>query len=364
MGDPGVLSADTLDAAALAAIGDAYDVGTIVAHWAVTRDGEDQTFLLTGRLGSVAREYVLTIMQHRATAGDLLAPLLEACAARGLPVAAPLRQRTGTAPLTFAGRRIVLCRRLPGRPVLVPTRTQVVSVGRFLARLHRDIAADLALPPHARTLDWLETQARGCVPHLPYVYQRDLQDGLREVRRLLDRGVLQELPTGTIHGNPSRDNVLFDRWGLAGVLDFQQAARGMLLYDVAVAANDWCADADSTIETARLQALIEGYGGIRPFTPSELRHLPAFMLYAALACWLARLTVAIGRGPGALDRAKDLEAFACTVALRRGRPIHLDAWRIGESPDADRADQVSGTGRVDQPFDAGRVDQKDPARER
>src|SRR5262245_53462812 len=108
MGDPGVLSPDTLDAAALAAIGDGYDVGAITGHWAAARDGEDQTFVLTTRLGSVDREFVLTVMQHRATAGDLLVPLLEACALQGFPVAAPLRQRDSTQPLTFAGRRVAL----------------------------------------------------------------------------------------------------------------------------------------------------------------------------------------------------------------------------------------------------------------
>jgi homoserine kinase type II len=331
MGDPGVLSPATLDAAALAALGDAYDVGAITGHWTVPRDGEDQSFVLATRVGPVEREYVLTVMQHRAAAGELLLPLLEACAAEGLPVAAPLRQRDGTQPLTFAGRRVMLCPRLPGRHVLVPTRMQVMSVGRFLARLHRDLTTQLELPAHPRTLEWLETQARGCVPHLPYVYQRDLQDGLREVRGLFDRGDLQDLPTGTIHGKLSRDNVLFDRWGLAGVLGFQQAAHGVLLYDLALAANDWCVDGDGAIDFARLDALIEGYAGIRPLTAAELRHLPAFMLYTTLADWLARLTVAIGRGPGALDRAKDLQAFARIVTLRRKEPVHVDPWRMGQS---------------------------------
>jgi homoserine kinase type II len=336
VGDSGVLNPDALDAAALAAIGDAYDVGTISGHWAGQREGDGQTFYLTARRGSVEREYVLTVMPHRAAAGDLLAPLLEACAAKGFPVAAPLRQRDGTVPLTFAGRRVTLYPRLPGRHVLVPTRAQVASVGRFLARLHRDLAAEFELPPHPRTLDLLEAQARGCLPHLPYVYQRELQDGLREVRSLLARSDRPELPTGTIHGNLSRDNVLFDRWGLAGVLDFQHAAHGILLYDVAAAANDWCVGADGAIERARLDALIDSYAAIRPFTAHELRHLPAFMLYATLACWLARLTVAIGRAPHPLDRAKDLEGFARIVALRREQPVHVDAWRIAQAQDPGR----------------------------
>ena len=39
MGDSGVLSGEPLDAAALAAIGDAYDIGTITGHWAGPGDG-------------------------------------------------------------------------------------------------------------------------------------------------------------------------------------------------------------------------------------------------------------------------------------------------------------------------------------
>ena len=96
---------------------------------------------------------------------------------------------------------------------------------------------------------------------------------------------------------------------------------------VAVAANDWCVDANGGIEPARLDALIAGYAGIRPFTASEFQHLPAFLLHTTLASWLARLTTAIGCGPQTLDRAKDLEAFARIVALRRAQPAHVDGWQ-------------------------------------
>jgi hypothetical protein len=47
---------------------------------------------------------------------------------------------------------------------------------------------------------------------------------------------------------------------LSGLLDFYFAGEDVLLFDLAVTANDWCADA------AMLAELIAGYETIRPLT--------------------------------------------------------------------------------------------------
>ena len=58
-----------------------------------------------------------------------------------------------------------------------------------------------------------------------------------------------------------RDNVLFTERGLTGVVDFHHAATGYLIYDLAVAANDWCNDYDGVLDADRTLALLRAYHG-------------------------------------------------------------------------------------------------------
>jgi homoserine kinase type II len=206
-------------------------------------------------------------------------------------------------------------------------------VGRFLGRLHAGLTRPAGLPSYPRDRDWLERQAHAVLPSLPYLRQRLLRDGLAEVHDLLSREDVARLPTVVIHGDLFRDNVLFNHLGLSGVLDFHHAAHGYRIYDLAVAANDWCVDSAGVLEPGRLRALVSAYAAIRPLEPAELWHLPMFMLYGGLAFWLSRLVVAFEHRQGRADRAKDPEVFARIVAERRANPVCLDPCLVNQRMD-------------------------------
>jgi homoserine kinase type II len=112
------------------------------------------------------------------------------------------------------------------------------------------------------------------------------------------------LPRGIIHADLFRDNVLWLADGqLSGVLDFYFAGADNLLFDLAVVANDWCADA------AHLAALLAGYGTSRPLTPAEMAAWPAMRRAAALRFWLLRLEVRHHPRPGSVVTIKDPDHF-------------------------------------------------------
>jgi homoserine kinase type II len=210
-----------------------------------------------------------------------------------------------------------------------PTLRQVQALGRFLARLHVITGQeDLHLPAYPRDLSWLARNAEACRGRCGYAVSTLMTDVRQELDDALNRTDVSELPRGAIHGDLFRDNVLFNEWGLAGVLDFHHAANGYLVYDLAVAANDWCTEASGALDPERTLALLRAYHGIRPLEPAELWYFPVFALYAALVFWTSRLTVALERRRGKLVRVNNPDEFERIVRHHRAHFFYLDERRL------------------------------------
>jgi len=101
---------------------------------------------------------------------------------------------------------------------------------------------------------------------------------------------LDDLPSGAIHADLFRDNVLFEGARLSGVLDFYFAGVDAWSFDLAVCLNDWCSDH----QTGRLlepqaAAFVSAYAEVRALTEDERQLMPAQLRAAALRFWLSRL---------------------------------------------------------------------------
>jgi homoserine kinase type II len=88
-----------------------------------------------------------------------------------------------------------------------------------------------------------------------------------------------ELPSGLVHGDLFRDNVLWRQQDIVSLLDFESAAVGPFAYDIAVCLLAWCYTDALRVDCAR--ALLAGYESVRPLEQRERRALPA---EAVLAC--------------------------------------------------------------------------------
>ncbi len=182
----------------------------------------------------------------------------------------------------------------------------------------------VVLPTYPRDTEWLQQRAGMVAGYLPHLDQDLIEMSVTGVASMLARTDVQGLPSGMIHGDLFRDNVLFDGQGLTGVLDFHHAARGYLIYDLAVAANDWCADASGCLDPERTLQLLRDYHQIRPLQPLELWFFPGFALYAALAFWLSRLAVALQQSSAGRVRFKNPDEFRSIVLQQSRHPFYVD----------------------------------------
>jgi homoserine kinase type II len=193
-----------------------------------------------------AGRYVLTLFE-RLTAEELpfYLQLMKHLADRGLPVPGPHPDASGNLLLSVQGKPAAVVDRLPGEHHLAPDAADCASLGTLLGGLHVAGADFEPYQPNLRGLAWWNDTVPVVLPHLEADLAALLQDELAYQQHLAETPAYAALPRGPIHGDLFRDNVMFENKLLAGVFDFYFAGVDCLLFDIAVALNDWCIDLES-----------------------------------------------------------------------------------------------------------------------
>ena len=87
----------------------------------------------------------------------------------------------------------------------------------------------------------------------------------------LDENLGEHLPSGIIHADLFKDNVLLNGDEVSGFIDFYYACNGNFMYDLAIAVNDWARTADNKLDPALYDAFIHGYESVRPLSDENAR---------------------------------------------------------------------------------------------
>jgi homoserine kinase type II len=289
-----------------------YDAGALESFEGIESGIENTNYFVTTNRG----EYVLTIFeQHTREELGFFLELTAWLAEHDIPCAHPSRNRAGRYLGELRDKPAALVDRLPGASVENPDREQCAAVGTVLARLHlagREFPHDRA---NDRGPHWWRETASAVLPRLEPEDRALLQTELayQAERRAAD------LPRGIIHADLFRDNVLFQDHGLSGLIDFYYACRDVLLYDLAVAVNDWCSEEDGRLDPGRAQAMLLAYNSIRPLDKVERTNWQAMLRAAALRFWLSRLQDMHFPREGEMTHIKDPDVFK-HILLHRAAP--------------------------------------------
>lgn len=300
-----------------------FGIGTLRELRGIAAGIENSNFFLDTDQG----RYVLTIFE-RLDADDLpfYLELMKHLADRSIPCPNPVADLSGALMGRLHGKPFALVSRLSGEALSAPEPTHCAQVGDLLARMHQAAADFPGTLPNPRGRVWWEDTAIRVRPHLDDSQVALLDDELAEQRRFAGQDEFSQLPASAVHADLFRDNVLFEsaqgaRSGtrrLSGVIDFYFAGVDSWLYDLAVAANDWCiTDASGAFDPLRLSALLDAYRARRALTPAELRAWPMMLRAAALRFWLSRLHDLHRPRPAQLISPKDPGHFERILRDRR-----------------------------------------------
>jgi len=287
-----------------------YSVGELKSLEPIKAGIENTNYFVTTAQGA----YVLTLFERLPAAElpfylDLMAHL----ARHGIPSPAPIADLTDHYLQTLKGKPAALVTRLPGRSVERPAEAECAELGALLARMHLAGRSYQAYLENPRGPKWWRLAANDLKPHIPKEEHALVESEL--VYQAQHR--FPDLPRGPVHADLFRDNTLFQKGRITGVIDFYFAGVDCFLYDVAVCANDWCLDDKFGLEKLRTDALLSAYEAVRPLTPGERAAWPVMLRAAALRFWLSRLHDFHLPRPGMLVHKHDPAHFRRILECRR-----------------------------------------------
>ncbi|MBQ1658188.1 MAG: homoserine kinase [Rhodocyclaceae bacterium] len=241
------------------------------------------------------RRWVLTIFE-RLTPEQLpfYLQLMQHLAAHGVPVPAPQAAPDGALLHTLRGKPAAVVEYLEGASEMHPGEAHCAAVGAMLARAHLAVRDFPLVQPNLRALPWWNETAPVVLPHLDGEQAALLQDELAHQNALAATAEWQALPRGACHCDLFRNNVMFngprEEARLTGFFDYYFAGVDTLLFDLAVALNDWAIDWETgALHDARCHAMLRAYQSVRPLSDAERRLLPDALRAGALRFWLSRL---------------------------------------------------------------------------
>lgn len=280
----------------------AYPLGTLLELQGIASGISNTNYFVTTTTG----RYVLTLFEeHSAEELPYFLSLMTHLAERGVPCPHPVMRLDGVQLDELNGKPAALVTCLSGRDISDPSVVHCAELGRVLANMHVAGASFNGNNQDTRDVVWREATAEKVLDLLNAADQVMLKQTMQEQANL----DIQTLPQGVIHADLFRDNVLFDGEKIGGVIDFYYACRGAFLYDVAIAVNDWCVNADGSLDAHRVSALLKAYHAVRPFTQAEQAAWPSMLPIAALRFWLSRLKDKHFPQAGELTHAKDPQHF-------------------------------------------------------
>jgi homoserine kinase type II len=218
-----------------------YAIGELVDHQGISSGIENTNYFATTTEG----EYVLTLFEEL-SAEELpyFLEIMSFLAQHKIPSARPIANLSNQFLSTLNNRPAAIVEKLSGSDTENPNAIQCAVIGKTMAQLHLASQQLTIHRDNSRGANWRQQMGEKLMPLLDGKPALLLQGELAYQK---DYNSLP-IPSSVIHADLFRDNALFSGNQLSGIIDFYYACNDYLMYDIAVAVNDWCVEKGGTLD--------------------------------------------------------------------------------------------------------------------
>jgi len=268
-----------------------YDLGALSSARGIEAGTVNTSYVLELESG----RFFLRIYEEQDAVGAAReAGVLAHLARSGVPTPAPLPGRDGRSTRTVAGKPAALFPWIEGEQLCqrAVTAAAAETVGAALARIHvaghaPDTPLDAGRFSPSELARRCERIAGSSDPEA-----RAIGPALEAVVRAIAARRRTDAPSGLVHGDLFRDNVLWEPKAepcrIAALLDFESAHDGPFAYDLAVTILSWCYGTE--LDLALAAAVVRGYRSVRELTPVDREVLHDETVFASVRFAITRIT--------------------------------------------------------------------------
>jgi len=295
-----------------------YDVGELVDYQGISDGIENTNYFVNTSDG----RFVLTIFEHHSFEEmQYYLNLMHHLADHNVPSANPVADRQGLYLSHFKDKPIALVERLNGGSIIKTTINHCQQLGAAMGKMHAAGLSYAAKQVNPRGPAWCQQTTLKVIEKLSENDQLMLDNEIHFQKDNFNNfGRHADLPLGVIHADLFRDNALWDNSGdgdnFSGIIDFYYSCDDVLLYDLAVTANDWCTNEDLSLNKDKVTAFLTHYNSNRSLNKNEQEYWPAMLRAGALRFWLSRLYDKHFPRDGELVHTKNPDEFKTILADR------------------------------------------------
>ena len=297
-----------------------YNVGELESYKGISDGIENTNYFVNTNHG----RFVLTIFEHHDFEEmQYYLNLMHHLADHKVPSAKPVADKQGNYLSHFKDKPIALVERLDGGSITNTTVNHCQQLGDAMGKMHAAGLSYNARQTNPRGPLWCQETAAKLIEHL----STDEQSVLNTEVHFQKEQRHADLPRGVIHADLFRDNALWFEDNFSGIIDFYYSCDDVLLYDLAITANDWCSKGDASLDEEKVIALLTHYHQHRPLNDLEQQYWPAMLRAGALRFWLSRLYDKHFPRPGELVHTKNPDEFKSILLDRiKQSDSYLNYW--------------------------------------